>query len=209
MKNKIFNYTGILGAILFIVTTIIGGYIFEGFSHISQYISESYAFDTEYGHLLRWFGYIPSGLFIGIFCFFNAKLFKKHKSISYGLIGFGIFYGLFTALVSVFPCDYGCNRDYTESSISQLLHSLLSVLTYFITPLSLYFIGYGLKNIKNLKNLSKVTIILSFTGFIFGVIFLWNANSPVTGLLQRLTESVYLFWIIFFSIKLNKTSPTT
>ena len=82
--NKFTNYTGILGAFLFIITTIIGGYVFESYSHISQYISESYASGTEYGHLLRWIGYVPSGLLMGGFCFVKAKQFKNIKQVFYG-----------------------------------------------------------------------------------------------------------------------------
>jgi hypothetical protein len=202
MKSKLINYTGIAGAVLFIITTIIGGYVFEDYSHIAQYISESYASGTEYGHLLRWYGYIPSGLLIGVFCFLNTKFFNDSKYIFYGFIGFGIFYGIFTSLVSVFPCDFGCNRDYGDASVAQILHSLLSVLTYVLTPLILYFVGYGLKKRIEFKSVSNLSIILSFTGFIFGMVFLGNANSPIAGILQRMTEFVYLFWLLFISVSL-------
>jgi hypothetical protein len=97
------NYTGILGAVLFIATTIIGGFVFEDYSHISQYISESYASGTEYGHLLRWYGYVPSGLLIAVFCFSKARFLSEYKYAFFGFIGFGVFYGIFTSLVSVFP----------------------------------------------------------------------------------------------------------
>jgi hypothetical protein len=198
-NNKFFSYTGVIGASMFVLTTIIGGYFFEGYSHISQYISESYAFGTEYGHLMRWLGYIPSGLLMAAFCFLKAKHFRNSKNLFYGFIGFGIFYGVFTSLVSVFPCDFGCNRNYSESSISQLLHTILSLFTYTLTPVSLYLIGTGFKKIDQYKNISNVSIVLGIFGLIFGMIFLKNANSPVAGLLQRNTEAVYLFWLFFYS----------
>jgi hypothetical protein len=198
--NKLADFIGIVGAVLFIVTTIVGGYVFEDYSHISQYISESYASGTEYGHQLRWYGYVPSGLLIGVFCFLKARLFNDSKYTFFGFIGFGIFYGIFTSLVSVFPCDYGCNRDYADSSVPQTLHTLLSVVTYTMTPLSLYFIGFGFKKLGKFERISNNSIILSFIGFFFGMIFLGNANSPIAGILQRVTEFVYLFWLIYYSI---------
>ncbi len=200
--NKLTNYTGILGAVLFIITTIIGGYLFDDYSHISQYISESYASGTEYGHLLRWIGYVPSGLLMGGFCFVIANQFKNNKNVFYGLIGFGILYGLFTSFVSVFPCDFGCNRDYSDASISQLLHSVLSVLTYTLTPVTLFLVGVGLKKIENSQTLSKFTLLMGLIGLVFGMVFLFNANSPIAGLLQRITDAVYLFWLIYFSVSL-------
>jgi hypothetical protein len=194
------KYTGMVGAALFIITTIIGGYLIDNYSHISQYISESYASGTEYGHLLRCYGYIPSGLSIAVYCFSKARLFNDYKYVFFGFIGFGIFYGIFTSLVSVFPCDYGCNRDYTDSSISQTLHTFLSVVTYTLTPLSLFFIGFGFKKLNKLKIVSNVSIILSLIGIISGIVFLANANNPIAGVLQRVTEFVYLFWLMYYSI---------
>ncbi|PAU93839.1 hypothetical protein CK503_09195 [Aliifodinibius salipaludis] len=203
-KNDLLNYSGILGAFLFMITTAIGGALFDGYSHISQYISESYAYGTEYGHLLRWLGYIPSGLLIGFFHFMVAKKLKDNKYIFIGLIGFGILYGIFTSLVSVFPCDFGCNRNYSDSSVSQFIHTVLSLFTYALTPFSIYFTGVGFKKLANFKVLFRLSTLLSIAVFTFGMVFLLNANSPIAGLLQRITEAMYLFWIIYFSVFLIK-----
>ena len=204
--NELINYTGILGAVLFIITTIIGGYLFDDYSHFSQYISESYASGTEYGHLLRWYGYIPSGLLMGGFCFVVAIQLERNKYVFYGLIGFGILYGIFTSLVSVFPCDFSCNRDYSNSSISQILHSVLSVFTYTLTPVSLFFFSIGSKKIGGFQLFAKISLFLCIFGFIFGMLFLVNANSPISGLLQRNTEAIYLIWLILLSIFVIKNN---
>ncbi|HMB97638.1 MAG TPA: DUF998 domain-containing protein [Balneolaceae bacterium] len=208
-KTKALSYSGIAGAALFIVTTIIGGSVFDGYSHISNYISESYAYGTTYGHWLRWIGYIPSGLFIALFSILAGRKFKGNVLVLYGFIGFGILYGLFTSLVSVFPCDFGCNRDYGDASISQFIHSILSLFTYLLTPIMLFMIGVGFKRSIHHKVFSRLSIFLSFTALAFGLLFLTNANSPIAGLLQRITESVYLFWIICISVFLNKDFQKT
>jgi len=205
-KTKVFSYSGISGAVLFIVTTIIGGSVFDGYSHISNYISESYAYGTTYGHWLRWIGYIPSGLLIVLFSLMAGHKFKDNDFVVYGFIGFGILYGLFTTLVSIFPCDFGCNRDYGDASISQYIHSILSLFTYLVTPIMLFMIGAGFKRSIHHKVFSRLSIILSFFAIAFGLLFLTNANSSIAGLLQRITESIYLFWILYTSIFLVKTS---
>ena len=79
MKNKITFLIGILGVSLFVVSSILGGFLIENYSILSQYISESYAIDTEYGKILRTFGYIPSGVFITLFCFLGVKSFQPSK----------------------------------------------------------------------------------------------------------------------------------
>jgi len=203
-KNNLLNYSGILGAFLFIITTIFGGALFDGYSHISQYISESYAYGTKYGHLLRWLGYIPSGLLIGFFYIMVAKKIKDYKYIFIGLIGFGILYGMFTSLVSVFPCDFGCKRDSSDSSVSQFIHTVLSLFTYTLTPFSIYLTGLGFKKLGDFKGFYRLSTLLSVVVFTFGMVFLFNANSPTAGLLQRITEAMYLFWIIYFSVFLIK-----
>jgi len=203
-KTKVLSYSGVIGAVLFIVTTIIGGSVFDGYSHISNYISESYAYGTTYGFWLRWLGYIPSGLFIALFSILAARKFKGHLLVVYGFIGFGILYGLFTSLVSVFPCDFGCNRDYGDASLSQVIHSVLSLFTYLLTPIMLFMIGVGFKRSIHHKVFSGLSIFLSFTALAFGLLFLTNANSSIAGLLQRITESIYLFWIMCISVFFNR-----
>ena len=199
-----FSYSGVIGAVLFIVTTIIGGSIFDGYSHISNYISESYAYGTTYGPWLRWIGYIPSGLFMALFSILAARKFKDHSFVVFGFIGFGILYGLFTSLVSVFPCDFGCNRNNGDASLSQVIHSVLSLFTYLLTPIMLFMIAVGVKRSIHQKVISRLSIVLSLTALSFGLLFLTNANSAISGLLQRVTESVYLIWIISVSVFLNE-----
>lgn len=191
---------------MFTVTTIVGGSVFEDYSHISNYISESYANGTTYGPWLRWIGYIPSGLFIALFSMLAGRKFKGNVLVFYGFIGFGILYGLFTSLVSVFPCDLGCNRDEGDASTSQHIHTILSLFTYLVTPIMLFMIGVGFKGSNRHKTISRLTLVLSFTALAFGLLFLINANSAIAGLLQRLTESIFLFWILYISVKLSKES---
>jgi len=167
-------------------------------------LSESYAYGTKYGHLLRWLRYIPSGLLIGFFYIMVAKKIKDYKYIFIGLIGFGILYGMFTSLVSVFPCDFGCKRDSSDSSVSQFIHTVLSLFTYTLTPFSIYLTGLGFKKLGDFKGFYRLSTLLSVVVFTFGMVFLFNANSPTAGLLQRITEAMYLFWIIYFSVFLIK-----
>jgi hypothetical protein len=142
---------------------------------------------------------------MGVFCFSLAKHFKISKPLVFGMLGFGIFYGVFTSLVSVFPCDFGCNRDYTEASLSQTLHTILSLLTYLLTPFCLLLSGIGFKRLGIFNTFAKLSIGLSLAGLVLGVIFLFNANSPIAGLFQRSTEAVYLFWIMYLSFVILKT----
>ena len=80
MNNKTTFLIGIIGVSLFVVSSVLGGFLIENYNMASQLISESYAIDTEYGIILRIFGYIPSGILITLFCFLGVK---HSKSKSY------------------------------------------------------------------------------------------------------------------------------
>ena len=151
MKNKFTFLIGILGVSLFIVSSIVGGFLIENYSILSQYISETYAIDTEYGVILRTFGYIPSGILLTLFCFIGVTYFQPSKLIKIGFYGIGIFYGLATVIVGIFPCDSGCSKQLVDPSTSQIIHNLMGLLTYIFVPICMILIGVGLKKITKLQ----------------------------------------------------------
>ena len=109
-------WTGILGVVLFVGTTIWGGLQFTDYSHLHQFISESYASGTMHGESLRWYGFIPSGVLLAVFAFLYPKILPKSKLLLGAFFGLGIFYGLGTVVTSIFPCDMGC--DLKNPSVS-------------------------------------------------------------------------------------------
>ena len=203
INHKTFQY-GILGASFFMVTTILAGFQFENYSHCSQLISESYAIDSPYGIYLRIFGFIPSGLFIFLFSIHASRIFNASKKVKLGLSLFGIFYGLATVLVSIFPCDAGCNKELIDPSTSQLIHNTTGLFTYLIVPVSILLIGSGLKTEKKYGYLSKLSLTFGMLSFLFVVIFFGALSSPFIGLIQRVTEGTILLWMILFAIETKK-----
>ena len=206
-KNKystLSYYTGILGLSLFVASVFNGGHLIEGYSHLSQFISESYASNTEYGLYLRLLGFIPSGLLILWFSFFVANGFSAiaNQSIAkVGLIGFGITYGLFTALASVFVCEAGCKGE----SLNQMLHNILGLLTYLTVPIFILLIGKGLSKNVVTKSLGKKFTILGFICLVSVVLFFSFYDSNFIGLLQRLTEALFLLPILLCYLLINRT----
>ncbi len=203
INQKAFQY-GILGATLFIVTTLLAGFQFENYSHTSQLISESYAIDSPYGIYLRMFGFIPSGIFIFLFSIHAKRIFSSSKKVKLGLSLFGIFYGLATVLVSIFPCDAGCNKELIDPSTSQFIHNTTGLLTYLIVPFSIILIGTALKNVNKYISLSRLSMFLGILSFFLVIIFFSEMSSPFIGLIQRVTEGTILLWMILFAIETKK-----
>jgi hypothetical protein len=203
MNNKLTFLIGIVGASLFIISSILGGLLIDNYSIISQYISESYAIDTEYGMVLRTFGYIPSGIFIAIFCFTGVRFFAPTKLLNIGFYGIGLFYGLATVVVGMFPCDSGCNKDFIDPSTSQLIHNFMGLLTYLFVPILIILIGLELKKIEKNTVFYLQSIVLGVISFLFVSVLFLNSNSKYIGLYQRIIELVFILWVVFCAIAIK------
>jgi hypothetical protein len=196
--NRIF-WLGILGVIFFIATTILGGLLIPNYNHVEQFISESYAISTQYGIYLRIFGFIQSGVFITLFAFFAIRILPKSKLTSIGLLGFGISYGIGTIMVSIFPCDAGCNKELIDPSLSQLIHNLFGAFVYLITPICLILIGAKAKNWINGKGIFTTSILCGSLAILFVMIFISSLEGNYIGLYQRIVEASILFWMVKFA----------
>lgn len=197
---------GLLGAILFIIPSVLGGFQFENYSHISQFISESYAFGTPYGVYLRFLGFIPSGILISFFAFSAWKLLPKSRLLKIGLIGFGLFYGIGNIIVGAFPCDTGCNKEFIDPSVSQIIHNISGALTYLIVPTCLVLVGFSSRKWNNGKTISTISIICGVMAFVFSVLLSNNPTGNYIGLFQRITEGFILFWLINFAFYIKNSN---
>ncbi|MBK7667163.1 MAG: DUF998 domain-containing protein [Sphingobacteriaceae bacterium] len=200
MKNSKASAFGILGVVLFIIATILGGLQIPGYSHTSQLISESYAIGTPYGVLLRFFLFIPSGIFIFLFGIFAIKQVGNSSLGVLGLLCVSLFYGLGTVVVSLFPCDEGCGKELIDPSISQVIHNLTGLLTYLTVPLSLILIGVDSKKWIRGKNISISSFICGSISIIFVGVLSGDLHSNHAGLYQRIVEGSILTWIILCSV---------
>lgn len=196
MKTNTIFWFGILGVLFFVITTLVGGFLFPNYSHIQQLISESYATGTVNGFYLRAFGYFPSGLFLTLFSFLAIRVLPKSKLTTIGFLGLGIFYGIATIIVSIFPCDEGCNPEFINPSVSQIIHNISGGLTYMIVPICLVLIGINAKHWKNGNLISKLSIFCGILAIVFIIVLINNPNGNYIGLYQRIVESAILFWVV-------------
>ena len=136
------------------------------------------------------------------------RYFEPSKLIKIGFYGIGIFYGLATAVVGIFPCDSGCNRELIDPSSSQLIHNFVGLLTYLFVPVFMILVGFGLKKSPNNNTFSLQSIAFGVISILFVFIIVTNSNSKYIGLYQRIIESVFVMWIIICAIliKNKKTS---
>ncbi len=209
MNSRSIFFIGIVGVILFTGTSVLGGLLIENYSITSQYISETFAIDAEYGVMLRAFGHIPSGVFFAIFSFLGYKYFPSSNLTKTGFYGLGLFYGIGTIVVAIFPCDSGCNKEFIDPSISQVIHNLMALLIYIFVPVSIIIIGIGLKKFPDYRKLSKMAIALGILSILFVYLLISDPKSGFSGLYQRIIESLFIVWILTCAFKIKNSVTQT
>lgn len=195
MNRILLFIIGILGVTLFAVPSILGGFYIENYNPLSQYISESMATGTVNGEALRYYGYIPSGILLMVFGFFAPRKFPKSIWVTLGFLVIALFYGAATIIVAIFPCDAGCNKEWIDPSISQIIHNLTGLLTYLFVPLAMILIGLALRKFESYKTLAVFGIL----GGLICYVFVGLLSDPLTtyaGLFQRIVELIFVIWIV-------------
>lgn len=190
---------GILGVLLFVIAVVAGGWLFPGYSHISQLISESYAVDAPYGEPLRCYLYIPSGILIFLFAVLAIISLPKSVGSFLGFCGIGIFYGLATVVVALFPCDAGCNKEFINPTLSQFIHNIVGVVTYAVVPFSLIVLAFVARYWPHPNTISRWSLGCGMVAFAFVVVLFFHADSAFAGLFQRIVESSILLWLLMCS----------
>ncbi len=197
------SWFGISGVVLFVATTIVAAMLLPGYSQVSQLISESYAIGTTYGIQLRFMGFMPAGICIAVFAFSAIRILPKSKLTQVGFWGLGLFYGLGTVVVSFFPCDKGCNKEFIDPSISQIIHNLTGLLTYLVVPACLIMIGIAARKWPGGSMVSWFGISCGIAAIFFIGILSGDMENAWAGLYQRIIEACVLVCIVAFSFYLR------
>ena len=114
-------------------------------------------------------------------------------------------YGIGTIVVSIFPCDSGCNTEFIDPSLSQVIHNLAALLIYTFVPISIILTGIGLKKFSNYRSLSIIALVLGVLSILFVSILISELNPEFGGLYQRIIETLILIWIIACALKIKRT----
>lgn len=185
-------WAGVAGAALFVGSVLVGGAGLEGYSHSTQFISETYATGTAWGPALRKFGFVPAGLFLAFFGIAGSVIQKNNRPLALGLAGYALFYGIGTVVVSLAPCDNGCDPQQASPTLAHTIHFAVGGLTYLLTPPSLALIAIGMRTAPGLARFSPLVLGTAVLMAICSLL-IFTGNPPgLLGLVQRLGESAAL-----------------
>lgn len=201
--KRFISLAGLLGVVLFVITSIIGGLQIEEYSFVSKFISESYATGVPNARYLR-HSFIISGLLLTIFGFLTPVILKSKKRANICFYLFAVFYGLGTVVTSLYPCDFGCPSD-LNVSFSQIVHNASGFLTYAIVPITLIIIGVSSQKSEAKLNFSRGSIICGIIALIFVLLLFNNPEGSFIGLIQRIIEGSILLWVLITAFIVNRS----
>lgn len=181
-----------IGAVLFVGSVLVGGAQFEAYSHAAQFISETYATGTSWGPALRNFGFVPAGLLLALFGVVSSLANKGNRQLAIGLAGYALFYGIGTVVVSLAPCDFGCDPDQASPSLAHTIHFAMGGLTYLLTPPSLLLIALGLRKDPQLARYFPLVLSAAVIMTICSLLIFTGKPHGLQGLVQRIGEGAAL-----------------
>ena len=185
-------WTAILTGMVWFVMLVAGGLTWPGYSHVSQYISELGASGAPQAFAINWFGFLPIGILMTVFCIAAMLALPKSLGSILGFLGLILWAGGYV-MSPFFPCDYGCPVDGNQT-MAQVIHNLGAIVSYLAGAVALLLIaGAARKWPGDTRGLGLFALV---AGIICLACFLFLAPHTYVGLVQRLGELVTFGWMI-------------
>ena len=198
--SKIGNLCGILAPILWAGAIIFCGSLRPEYNHLTQYISELGERGSSTELMIRYAGFVPTGLMHLAFAAFLYVVFKGSRLAAIAAMLLAI-NGLARIGAGIFPCEIGCAGP--RLLLSQKLHSLSSGVGFFALIGSSVLWGVLLRRYRSLRWLSPYSIGSGILGLVFLMAMLWGAElRRDTGLYERLSTGVLSLWVLVFAVRL-------
>ncbi|MHA2393505.1 MAG: DUF998 domain-containing protein [Promethearchaeota archaeon] len=191
---------GIVGPVINTIVFIVLGYVYPGYNPISQFISELATSEAPHNYIMNIFGFNIFGLYLIFFGIGFYLTVKKHLLTTISMSLF-VVSGICIFLLSVFPCDVGC-QSITFTGIG---HNLLIRFPSVAMPIAIIISLYPIWKDHNWRKYWWLFFLqMGIFLIIYSPLALIIDLSLVTGFVQRLGLAVPLSWIFIMSIKLYR-----
>jgi hypothetical membrane protein len=198
--ERVGNLCGILAPILWAAAIILCGSLRPGYSHFTQYISELGERGSSTELIMRYAGFVPTGL---MHVAFAALLYAAFRSSRLAVLAAALLAvnGIARVGAGIFPCEAGCAVP--RLLLSQKLHSLFAGVGFFALIGSSILWGLVLRRDRSLRHLSAYSAGSGLLGLLFLLLMARSAEQRAgTGLYERLSSGVLSLWIFVFAARL-------
>ena len=200
MLAKIGNLCGMLAPVLWAAAIIFCGSTRPQYNHLTQYVSELGERGSSTEFIMRYAGFVPTGLMHMAFSAFLYVTFKEGRLAQIAALLLAL-NGLARIGAGMFPCEVGCAEP--RLLLSQKLHTLSSGVGFFALIGSSILWGILCRRYESLSNLSWYSIISGILGLLFLLLMLRSADARMaTGLYERLSTGVLSLWVLVFAARL-------
>jgi len=192
---------GVLAPLLWAAAIAFCGTLRPGFSHYTQYISELGERGSSTEFLMRYLGFVPTGLMHLAFAVALATAFRSSRPgvIAALLLGLN---GLARVGAGYFPCDVACEDT---GSLGQRMHSLSATVGFLALAVSTVLWSVVLRRTPNLRNLAGYSVASGVLGLAFLLLMVGSAEpGTARGLFERLSSGVLSLWILVFALRLQR-----
>jgi hypothetical membrane protein len=202
--NAIFYKTGILcgmlAPLLWASAIIFCGTLRPEYSHFTQYISELGERSSSTEFIMRYGGFVPTGLMHMAFAAILCVAFRADRLavVAATLLAIN---GLARIGAGLFPCEPGCIGP--NLLLSQQLHSWSAGLGFFSFIGSTVMWGILVRRYPSLRGLSLFSVGCGAAGLVFLLLMVSSAELKAgTGLYERLSSGVLSLWVLAFAARL-------
>ena len=209
MKVALYRFgilCGLSAPLMWASAIILCGSLTPGYSHLTQYISELGARGVSTELLMRYTGFVPTGLMHAAFAASLYVAFKESKlaSVAAALLALN---GIGRVVAGLFPCEPGCAVP--RVLLSQKLHSLAAGFGFFALIGAAILWGVVARRDKRLGGLRLYSIATGLLGLLFLLLMSWSAEQRAgTGLYERLSTGVLSMWVFVLAARLWYLRPS-
>jgi hypothetical membrane protein len=181
-----------IGELIQLGTILWGGAVYPGYDHARQHISELGATGAVTGTAVSWWGFVPSGLFMGGSCLIAAWMLRRSGLAVTACLMLG-WYGLSLSAAGVYPCAFECARD--EVTFNAMMHDLFGGTGYLTGIIGMGLAGLWARASRApwLAPLGAVCVMIAVVGF--GAIIV---EAEFGGLFQRGLEGAIAVFLLAF-----------
>lgn len=189
-----------MAPVLWASAIIFCGSLRPQYNHLTQYISELGERGSSTEFIMRYTGFVPTGLMHMAFAAFLYVAFKESRLAQAASLLLAV-NGLARIGAGIFPCEAGCAEP--RLLLSQKLHSLSSGVGFFALIGSAILWGILCRRYERLRGLGWYSIVSGILGFLFLLLMLWSADARMgTGLYERFSTGVLSLWVLVFASRL-------